>query len=110
MTDCVIDLETPVEKDWFTKHYPADESKIMSKASECLYCESPSCCNKELLDIPGIMRRASCSNFKGAFDIIDNAYIKINENFIKGCETSCIRNVDILGVFSYLLKKITSFS
>lgn len=110
MTDCVIDLETPVEKDWFTKHYPADESKIMSKASECLYCESPSCCNKELLDIPGIMRRASCSNFKGAFDIIDNAYIKINENFIKDCETSCMRNVDISGVFSYLLKKSTSFS
>lgn len=110
MDDYVIELELPIETDWIARHYPADEAKIMSKASECLYCEHPSCCSKKLLDIPGIMRRASCSNFKGAFDIIDNAYIKINENFIKDCETSCMRNVDFSGVFSYLLKRSTSFS
>lgn len=104
MKDHVVELETPVKNNWVYDIYPADEADIMKAASKCLHCEHPSCCRKELLDIPGMMRRAACGNFKGAAYILNNTYINLNDRFINDCEASCISGVDISSVFSYIFE------
>jgi len=71
----------------------ADERKIILLASECLFCEKPTCMMEFGLDIRGIMRRLAVGNFYGSVKIIKK-YIKnnpISSDDIKSSENNCIR-------------------
>lgn len=92
MKNYVIEIEKPISSDWLYNKYPQPEADIMSLAFKCLFCESPGCCSKSLFDIPGLMRRVSCGNLKGALSLVENAYIKINDDFLKDCEENCVQD------------------
>lgn len=100
--NCVFEMDTPASSNTIYDHYPKEKAEIMKLASQCLHCEDPSCCKKAFLDMPGIMRRVACGNFKGASNICNNSFINISDGFIKECEASCIGNVDISNVLSYI--------
>ena len=85
MTDYVTELRKPVKQDWIYECYPEEIAQIIDIASKCMYCEEPTCCKKKMLDVPGIMRRASCGNIIGAYNLISNALIKVYENISDDC-------------------------
>ena len=85
MKDHVIELKSPVKSDWVYDAFPAGEADIIKAASMCFFCDRPSCCKKEMLDVPGIMRRAACGNFKGAHHVISGSYIKISDELSERC-------------------------
>lgn len=103
MKDHVVELKTPVEKGWVYDAFPEAKAKLMTKAGKCLFCENPGCCSREIFDIPAVMRRAACGNFKGASDIINNAFIKLTDGFWEECEAGCVQeHFDISGIFHLL--------
>ena len=69
MKNYVNELSAPLKKNWMRHAFSEGEANIMEKAGRCLFCEKPACCSSDLLDIPGIMRRAACGNLKGAAKI-----------------------------------------
>ncbi len=83
-------LQPPVTKNWEFDFYPQKEAELMTKAGKCQYCEYPSCCKKEVLNIPGIMRRTTCHNFTGAIKEILSAPVTVDEEFLTKCEVNCI--------------------
>ena len=95
MSNYVHVLRPPVEKDWLYKFYMPEEAEIMSLASECLYCENPACCDRRVLDIPGIMRRVTCGNFKGAKAVVRRAIreakVPFGDRFLQICGKNCVR-------------------
>jgi prolycopene isomerase len=106
-------LKTPVPNNWISSIYPPQEAEIMLNASKCLYCLNPECCPKEFIDIPSIMRRASCANFAGAIKQLKNSSELITEEFLTECENHCVRfasgeAVDIKGIFLSILLLKTS--
>lgn len=114
MKNYVTKLKKPVEADWIYEAFSSEDADIVKIASKCLFCEYPSCCSKDRIDIPGIMRRAACGNFKGASKVLKNSCVNITEDLIDKCESSCIQTkydesdniiepgVDISIVFSYI--------
>jgi len=108
MKNYVTVLHPPVNADWLKTHYPEQTAKLMAQAAKCYYCENPSCCKKELLDIPGIMRRVTCGNLVGATKELQKATVVLNDLFYKECEANCIQHnckngaVDIKGIIKYL--------
>ena len=86
-------LKPPVENDWMQSYYDESAIRLMTTANKCLFCEHPSCCRKQILDIPGIMRRAACGNFTGAKKVLDNFDGELSTDFVAECEKRCIQNV-----------------
>ena len=80
-----------------------------------MYCKTPKCGNKNLLDISGIMRRAACGNFAGAKRLMEKG---LKKKSLQEClkDMSCILSVDgkrekyrrreILQVLEYLQEYI----
>ncbi|MHB1485215.1 MAG: phytoene desaturase family protein [Saccharofermentanales bacterium] len=86
-------LEKPFTSEQLYEEYPDKIRSIMLQASECQYCEHPTCSIK--FDIRGIMRRISVGNFFGAKKIAD-FYLNENEigqDFLLKCEYDCIKNL-----------------
>ena len=86
-------LKPPVEKDWMQAYYGKSAIRLMTTANKCLFCEHPSCCQKEILDIPGIMRRVACGNFIGAKKALEEFEWELSIDFVTECEKKCIQNV-----------------
>ena len=86
-------LKPPVEKDWMQAYYGKSAIRLMTTANKCLFCEHPSCCQKEKLDIPGIMRRVACGNFIGAKKVLEEFEWELSIDFVTECEKKCIQNV-----------------
>lgn len=84
-------LKPPVREDWMYRFYPQEKAEIMELAGRCMYCENTKCCDKEMLDIPGIMRRAACGNFAGAKKLMERG---LKERTLQTVleETSCIQS------------------
>lgn len=98
-------LKPPVQERWMYDFYAGEDVKIMELAGKCCYCEYPACCKKEILDIPGIMRRVSCGNFIGAKKILKKASKTLPEDFLENCGKKCIRGKECIPtVLSWLLK------
>jgi prolycopene isomerase len=74
--------------------------EIRLATGRCLYCEHPTCCEGTDLELPGIMRRVTVGNLKGAKRKMASAGI----DSYKVLESSCIREeaVEIERVCSYL--------
>lgn len=85
MKDHVIELDKPVSKNWIYEHFTEEIAFIMDAASKCMYCEEPACCCKSMLNVPGIMRRASCGNTVGAYNIIRSSLITNFEDLSDHC-------------------------
>ncbi len=85
MKDHVVELDKPVTEDWINDKFSEGVALIMKEAGKCMYCESPSCCKKEILDVPGIMRRASCGNVYGAYKMIADSFIETIEDLSENC-------------------------
>ncbi len=85
-------LKPPVEKDWMQAYYGKSAICLMTTANKCLFCEHPSCCQKEKLDIPGIMRRVACGNFIGAKKVLEEFEWELSIDFVAECEKKCIQN------------------
>lgn len=94
MKNYVNELSAPLKKSWMRHAFPDGKANLMEKAGRCLFCEKPACCSSELLDIPGIMRRTACGNFKGAADLAAHSLINITEGFLRKCEEKCIQAND----------------
>ena len=92
MKNYVQVMQTPVQHDWLAKCYPTQEAQIMQLAGKCQYCSNPSCCQKAVLDIPGIMRRTTCGNFTGAKKLIQNSKIPLSDTALIACEKNCIQS------------------
>lgn len=109
MKNYVKVLYPPVKKDWLQKFYPAKEADVMAQAAKCYYCQNPTCCPKETLNIPGIMRRITCGNFYGAVKEVNKCVLSIDDTFLEQCEENCIQNresnhsVPIKEILNYLL-------
>lgn len=115
MRNYVHVLEPPVKKDWMYQFYPQQKAEIMELAGRCMYCKTPKCGNKNLLDISGIMRRAACGNFAGAKRLMEKG---LKKKSLQEClkDMSCILSVDgkrekyrrreILQVLEYLQEYI----
>ena len=88
--DYVRVLKPPFWVDDLYSGYSAEDRDIMLKAGRCQFCEHPSCVNKEVADIRGIMRRVSVGNFFGARKLAD-MIIADSDNW----EESCVENVRI---------------
>ena len=86
-------LKPPVESDWMNSYYDEPTIRLMTTANKCLFCEHPSCCRKQTLDIPGIMRRAACGNFTGAKKVLEKFEEELSTDFVVECEKRCIQNV-----------------
>jgi prolycopene isomerase len=93
MRNFVTILEKPFTSDKLYSEYPEEQRSIMLKASQCQYCENPSC--SKSFDIRGIMRRVSVGNFTGAKKIIDkySAGHNIDRDFLSECENNCIKTL-----------------
>lgn len=98
---------TPVTTNWMTEYYPPEEAEIMQAASKCRYCTNPSCCPKNTLDIPGILRRTTCGNFIGAKKVIHNSSIPIDDDTLTTFENKCVQAHTNTGAVS--IKKIISY-
>ena len=108
-------VKAPVEHGWLEQYYPADDAKIMSLASKCRYCTNPSCCQKDFLNIPGIMRRITCGNFAGARKELDQSTVLSQKadtpssytDALDNYERNCIQNnpVEIKKILLYLIQK-----
>jgi len=85
-------LKPPVEKDWMQSYYNESDIRLMTTANKCLFCEQPSCCQKQILDIPGIMRRVACGNFTGAKKELEEFEWELSTDFVAECEKKCIQN------------------
>ncbi|MDO5414861.1 MAG: NAD(P)/FAD-dependent oxidoreductase [Bacillota bacterium] len=85
MKDHVVELDRPVTKDWIYECFSEDTASVMKAAGKCMYCESPSCCKKEILNVPGIMRRASCGNMTGAYKIITTSLMEDLKSLSENC-------------------------
>ena len=85
-------IEPPVDKDLMQNYYSKFDLHLMSLANKCLFCEHPSCCQKQTLDIPGIMRRVACGNFIGAKKVLHSFERELSTNFVTECEEKCIQN------------------
>lgn len=87
-------LKPPVEKDWMQAYYGKSAIRLMTTANKCLFCEHPSCCQKEKLDIPDIMRRVACGNFIGAKKELERFEEELSSDFVAECEKKCIQTVN----------------
>ncbi len=87
-------LKPPVEKNWMQAYYNESAIRLMTTADKCLFCEHPSCCQKELLDIPGIMRRVACGNLIGAKKELERFDGELSTDFVAECEKKCIQTVN----------------
>lgn len=108
--DYVHILKPPVENDWLYQYYPPEDADMMKLAAECLYCKNPSCCNRQVLDIPGIMRRVTCGNFKGAKGVVRRAIreakVPFGERFLAVCDKNCVREEShIEEIIPYVMRK-----
>jgi len=93
-------IDPPFTRDLlFAKDSP-QLREIRLAARRCLYCEHPTCCEGTDLDVPGIMRRVTVGNLKGAKRKIASAGM----DTYKVLEASCIREeaVEIERVCLYL--------
>ena len=88
-------LKPPVEKDWMHSYYNESAIRLMTTANKCLFCEHPSCCPKQTLDIPGIMRRVACGNFIGAKKVLEKFDGEMNTDFVAECERNCIQRMNV---------------
>ena len=70
--------------------YSLAKISIMRYAERCQFCTSPSCCNKEIMNIPSIMRRVMCGNMIGAYNLINNSLTK---DEIKKFENDCWQKI-----------------
>lgn len=84
-------LPHPLQKDWIDHCYPRETAILMHLASKCLYCTHPSCVSKEILNIPGILRRISCANFYGAAKECRKTSQSLTDDFLSECEKHCIQ-------------------
>ncbi len=89
-------LEKPVTFEKLYSRYPEKVRGMMQLSSTCLFCEIPECSKDFNLDIRGILRRVNVSNFKGAYNIIDN-FLKsggnsINDLNLRNAEKNCVMN------------------
>ena len=75
-------------------YYDESAIRLMTTANKCLFCEHPSCCQKQNLDIPGIMRRVACGNFIGAKKVLEKFDGKLSTDFVAECERNCIQRVN----------------
>lgn len=94
MKNYVEVLEPPVTQDWQYLHYPPEEADSMTLAAKCNFCANPTCCKRDILDIPSIMRRVACGNFTGAHKVLKDSNIIFTEDLTKGWEYQCIRRID----------------
>ncbi len=93
-------IDPPFTKDLLFAEDSPQLREIRLAARRCLYCEHPSCCEGTDLDVPGIMRRVTVGNYKGAKSLLASATM----DTYKVLEASCIREeaVEIERVCSYL--------
>ncbi len=97
MKNYVQIIKPPVKTNWMQQFYPAADAEIMTLAGKCFYCKNPSCCKKEILNIPGIMRRITCTNFTGAQKELSKSTITeilgkpSGDIFLDTCERNCIQ-------------------
>ncbi|MDC7229312.1 MAG: FAD-dependent oxidoreductase [Sphaerochaetaceae bacterium] len=93
-------IDPPFTKDLLFAEDSKELRKIRFAARHCLYCEHPSCSEGTDLDVPGIMRRVTVGNYKGAKRLLESATM----DTYKILESSCIREeaVEIERVCSYL--------
>lgn len=120
MQNYVTILPHPIEREWLYQVYPSDEAALMTMAGRCQYCSAPSCCPKERLDIPGILRRTACGNFAGALKVMrqtifaESELFHMENGFLRDCEENCIRKnttdgaVPLQTIFSMLLQKTSA--
>lgn len=102
-------LPRPILSNWMDNFYPAKDVAMMQQASKCYYCNSPSCYDKAIGNVSGIMRRVACGNFIGAKKELDKfeKYIDLQQ-FADTCAKNCIRNkqnlssIQFYDIFSYL--------
>lgn len=99
-------LTPPVEKEWLSQFYPPEQARIMAATQKCRFCNAPSCCQSNQLDLSGILRRAACGNFTGARRVIYQATQPVTEAFLRQCEANCVQApaevVPITEIFQYL--------
>lgn len=99
-------LTPPVEKEWLSQFYPPEQVRIMAAAQKCRFCNAPSCCQSNQLDLSGILRRTACGNFAGARHVIHQATQPVTEAFLRQCEANCVQApaevVPITEIFQYL--------
>lgn len=88
-------LKPPVENDWMQSYYDESAIRLMTTANKCFFCEHPSCCHKQTLDIPGIMRRVACGNFTGAKKILKKFEGELSTDFVAECERNCIQRMNV---------------
>ena len=91
MQNYVNVVQPPVEKNWIRKMYPCYDALMMEQAGRCLFCNNPKCCQKDILDIPGILRRVACGNFVGAKGIMDKCFTPLTDEFIRECQQRCVQ-------------------
>ena len=93
-------IDPPFTKDLLFAEDSPELRTIRLAARRCLYCEHPTCCEGTDLDVPGIMRRVTVGNYKGARRLLASATM----DTYKILESSCIREeaVEIERVCSYL--------
>ena len=93
-------IDPPFTKDLLFAEDSPELRTIRLAARRCLYCEHPTCCEGTDLDVPGIMRRVTVGNLKGAKRKIASAGM----DTYKVLEASCIREeaVEIERVCLYL--------
>lgn len=91
MKNYVKVFHPPVTDDWLEKCYSPKDALLMKQASQCFYCENPSCCPNETPNIPGIMRRITCGNFYGAIKEIRKCMSLPDETFLEDCEHKCVQ-------------------
>lgn len=80
-------IDSPFTKDLLFAEDNPELRTIRLAARRCLYCEHPSCCEGTDLDVPGIMRRVTVGNYKGAKRLLASATM----DTYKVLESSCIR-------------------
>ncbi len=94
MKNYVEVLPPPVSSNWQYSCYPPEDADLMTLAGRCNFCTHPTCCKKEILNMPAVMRRTSCGNFAGAYKILKDSEIIFTENLTKDWEYRCIRRIE----------------
>lgn len=95
MKNYVEILEPPLAQNWLYIHYSPEEADLMKSANQCNFCTNPTCCRKDIFDVPSVMRRVACGNFAGAYKLLINSKILFTDHLLEKWEHRCIRNIEV---------------
>ena len=88
-------IDKPITADKINVGNTLDEKKISILASQCQYCEDPTCEKKcpNMIPIRDINRRLAVGNYYGAKTLIKECIDKCESCYSVDCEKYCIKNV-----------------